>query len=139
VAAAIDLLQANRGRLLLISGVGPDASLADLFHGTGIDPASLRDRITIGRAATDTLGNAAETAAWVRDNDLHSLIVVTAGYHMKRALTEFGRALPGVTLYPAPVVPPALRAGTGLHTLRLLADEYTKWLAAKAGLTRLRG
>jgi uncharacterized SAM-binding protein YcdF (DUF218 family) len=94
--------------------------------------------VTVGRSATDTLGNADETAAWAHANNVHSLIVVTAGYHMKRALTELGRKLPDVALYPAPVVPPALRGGTQLSTLRLLADEYTKWLAAELGLTRLQ-
>jgi uncharacterized SAM-binding protein YcdF (DUF218 family) len=69
---------------------------------------------------------------------VHSLIVVTAGYHMKRAMTELARALPDVTLYPEAVVPPALRGGTQLSTLRLLAHEYTKWLAAELGLSRLQ-
>jgi uncharacterized SAM-binding protein YcdF (DUF218 family) len=139
VATAIALLHAGRGRLLLISGVGPGADLGKLFHGTGIDPAGLRDRITLGRDATDTEENAVETADWVRGNNLHSLIVVTAGYHMQRALTEMTRALPAVTLYPAPVLPPALRRVRRFGTIRLLAGEYTKWLAAEVGLTRFHG
>jgi uncharacterized SAM-binding protein YcdF (DUF218 family) len=137
VATAISLLRQNRARVLLISGVGPNTAEQTLFRGTGIDPATLGSRITLGRSATDTLGNADEAAAWARANNVHSLIVVTAGYHMKRALTELARTLPDVVLYPAPVVPPALRGGTQLSTLRLLADEYTKWLAAELGLTRL--
>jgi hypothetical protein len=36
-------------------------------------------------------------------------------------------------------MPPALREVRRLGTLRLLADEYTKWLAAQVGLTRLHG
>jgi uncharacterized SAM-binding protein YcdF (DUF218 family) len=143
VATAISLLRQNRARVLLISGVGPNTAEQALFRGTGIDPAALGDRITLGRWATDTLGNAEETAAWAQANDVHSLIVVTAGYHMQRALTELARTLPDVTFYPAPVVPPALRGGTQLSTLRLptlrlLAGEYTKWLAAELGLTRLQ-
>jgi uncharacterized SAM-binding protein YcdF (DUF218 family) len=139
IATAILLLRDKRARLLLISGVGPGAALPPLFRGTGVDPAALQDRVTLGRDATDTLGNAAETAAWVRQNDLHSLIVVTAGYHMKRALTELGRALPDVALYAVPVVPPAMRGAKGFAALRLLAGEYTKWLASAVGLTRLLG
>ena len=138
VATAIALLRENRARVLLISGVGPNTAEQTLFRGSGIDPAAMHGRITLGRSATDTLGNADEAAAWARANDVHSLIVVTAGYHMKRALTELGRTLPDVTLYPAPVVPPALRGSAQFSTLRLLADEYTKWLAAKLGLTRLQ-
>jgi uncharacterized SAM-binding protein YcdF (DUF218 family) len=100
-----------------------------------VDPA-LRSRVTLGRSATTTRGNAAETAEWAHANALASLIVVTAGYHMPRALAELSRAMPGLTLYPAPVLPPAMRQ-PGLTELRLLAGEYSKWLAAEAGLSAL--
>ena len=68
---------------------------------------------------------------------MRRLIVVTAGYHMPRALLEIGRALPGVALYPAPVQPPAMRGPLDLGTARLLANEYDKLLAVRLGLTRL--
>jgi uncharacterized SAM-binding protein YcdF (DUF218 family) len=136
VSTALTLLRAGRADRLLISGVHDNIELPDLVRGTGLDPVPLQDRVTVGHEAADTLGNAAETAAWVKAEGVRSLIVVTAGYHMRRALTELGRDLPGVVLYPAPVVPAALRHGS-LARLRLLAEEYTKWLAATAGLTRL--
>jgi uncharacterized SAM-binding protein YcdF (DUF218 family) len=138
IATALQLLQQNRAQMLLISGVGPATGFDRLFHGTGINPATLTGRITIGREATDTLGNADEAADWARAHGLHSLIVVTASYHMRRALTEIGRTLPEAQLFPAPVLPPALRSTAGLSTLRLLAAEYTKFLAAELGLTRLQ-
>ena len=122
--------------MLLISGVGHGADLSDLLHGTGIDPAPLAPYVTLGHAATTTAGNADETADWVQAQGLHSLLVVTASYHMRRALTELQRSLPDVQLIPSPVRPPALRHG-GLATMRLLAGEYTKWLAAELWLGRL--
>jgi hypothetical protein len=104
----------------------------------GVDPGPLSSRITLGREATSTIGNADETASWVAREKLHSLLVVTASYHMMRAMTELQRSLPGVQLIPAPVLPPALRSGGGsFATVRLLAHEYTKWLASELGLTRL--
>ncbi len=138
IATAIEMLQQDRARLLLISGVGPATEFAALFRGTGIAPGTLAGRITVGRTATDTLGNADEAADWARAHGLHSLIVVTASYHMRRALTEIGRTLPDAQLFPAPVLPPALRGAAGLSTLRLLAGEYTKYLAAECGLTLLQ-
>jgi hypothetical protein len=42
--------------------------------------------------------------------------------------------LPGVTLIPDPVRPPAMRKFVSLATLRLLAGEYTKYLVVRAGL-----
>ena len=131
------LLQQGRGDVLLISGVGHDAQLASLLRGTGLDWAKLASRITLGRAATSTAGNADETASWVASQGLHSLFVVTASYHMPRALTELKRSLPETALFAVPVVPPALRAGSP-STWRLLAREYTKWLASELGLGRLR-
>ncbi len=135
VETALTLLADGHARVALVSGVGATTDFATLARRAGIDPA-LRVRVTLGRAATSTYGNAAETAEWVHANDLHSLIVVTAGYHMRRALAELGRALPGVALHPAPVVPAALRRDKWA-SLRLLAGEYNKWLAVEAGLSAI--
>ncbi len=140
VEAALRLLADGRARIALLSGVGGGAELAQLAHRAGLDPVPLGSRVTLGRNATSTRGNAAETASWVRDNDVRSLIVVTAGYHMPRALTELAHAMPDVALYPVPVMPPAMQAPGGVRdaaTLRLLAEEYTKWLASTLGLSAL--
>ena len=134
IELALRLLAEGRARLLLVSGVSPSAELGELARRAGVDAGPLAARVTLGRQARSTLGNAAETAAWARANGVRSLIVVTAGYHMPRALAEIGWALPEVTLYPAAVLPPALRA-RGPATLRLLASEYTKWLLVRSGLS----
>lgn len=136
VETALRLLEEGRARLLLVSGVGGAAEFSALAHRAGVAP-SLAPRVTLGRAAASTRGNAAETAEWARANGVRSLIVVTAGYHMPRALAELGNALPEVTLYPVAVLPPALRGERDAATLRLLAGEYTKWLATEAGLSAL--
>jgi len=136
VETALHLLAGGRARLLLVSGVGGAAEFDELARRAGV-PASLADRVTLGRGAASTRGNAEETADWVQDRKIRSLIVVTAGYHMPRALAELGRTLPGVTLYPVSVLPPALRGERDAATLRLLAGEYTKWLAAEVGLTAI--
>jgi uncharacterized SAM-binding protein YcdF (DUF218 family) len=135
IDTALSLLAEGRAPLLLISGVGRGADLAELEHHIRLS-ADQAARVTLGRAATSTLGNAEETGAWARAHGVHSLIVVTAGYHMPRALLEIGRALPGIALYPVPVQPPALRKGTEMATVRMLANEYDKYLAVRFGLTR---
>ncbi len=54
---------------------------------------------------------------------------------MPRAITELRRALPGAKLYPLPVLlPDSTRRGV---PLRLMAEEYTKLLAAGVGLTAI--
>lgn len=136
VEVALRLLAQGQARLLLISGVGGAAGLRDFGQLAGIDAPQLADRVTLGRSAASTRGNAAETAGWARQHDVRSLIVVTAGYHMPRALAELGRALPEVTLHPMSVLPQEGQ-DSGPSALRLLAGEYTKYLAAELGLTAL--
>ena len=140
VETALRLLAKGDADRLLVSGIGGGADLKDLAHSAGVHPVPFGGQVTLGRGAVTTHGNAAETARWARQAGLHSLIVVTAAYHMPRALTEIGRALPGVRLYPAPVLPPGIVGADGWPTaagLRLLVEEWNKLLAAKLGLTAL--
>ncbi len=136
VELALRLLADGRADHLLISGVGGAADFPALAKLAGVDPG-LGAHVTLGRAAASTHGNAAETADWASERNIRSLIVVTAGYHMPRAMAELGRALPDVALYPVPVPRPPLRDGAEPGMLRLLAGEYTKWLAAEVGLSAL--
>jgi uncharacterized SAM-binding protein YcdF (DUF218 family) len=138
VDTALMLLAAGRAPLLLISGVGGGTDLPELSRHAPLAPGQAA-RVTLGRTATTTVGNAMETAVWARARGVRSLIVVTAGYHMPRAMVEIGRALPGVALYAMPVRPPALRGGMEISTLRILANEYNKYLAVRLGLTRKSG
>jgi uncharacterized SAM-binding protein YcdF (DUF218 family) len=134
VETALRLLAEQRGDRLLLSGIGGGAELAELAPRAGINPAPLAARITLGRGATTTRGNAQETAAWAKANAIHSLLVVTASYHMPRALAELGRVLPDVSIFPFPVL---LDEGPG-HAIvpwRLMVEEYGKYLASRIGLT----
>lgn len=133
VETALQLLAEHRADRLLLSGIGGGAELAQLAHRAGLAPAPLADRVTLGRQAATTRGNALETSAWAEANRIRTLIVVTAYYHMPRALTELRRALPNVSLYPLPVLAED-RPGQGVP-LRLMAEEYTKLLAVEVGLT----
>lgn len=137
VETALRLLQAHKARWLLLSGIGGGAELPGLAHRADVNPRPLAEQVKLGRRALSTRGNALETAAWVRGHDIHSLIVVTAFYHMPRALTELHRVLPGVTLYPDPVLTPAGGGIGRVVTLRLMVVEYTKYLLAQTGITTL--
>ena len=133
IETSLKLLLQNRGDKLLISGVSYQTADKDLLPPL---PDTIKTRITLGYQARSTIGNATETATWVADNHIHSLIIVTAGYHMRRAMLELERTLPGVTLYAYPVTPPALTRPLTLTTLRLLLTEYFKWIGALAGITQ---
>jgi uncharacterized SAM-binding protein YcdF (DUF218 family) len=132
VERALHLLANGRADKLLISGIGGGTELATLGHLAGIGTMRLQDRITLGRYAASTRGNGVETAAWAEQNSVHTLIVVTAAFHMPRALAELRQALPEVHLFPAPVYPGTAEQGPGL---RLEAEEYTKYLLTASGLS----
>lgn len=135
IETALRLLDADVAPVLLISGVGR-VDLAELAARARLDSGRLAARVTLGHAATSTLGNAEEVIPWAILHNVRTLAVVTAGYHMPRALLELGRTLPGVTLLPVPVIPPALRQPRTIATLALLANEYDKLLAALVGWPR---
>ncbi len=136
VETALRLLAGGHADRLLLSGIGGGAELSELAHRAGVDPLPLAAQVTIDRSATTTRDNAAQTAVWARANDIHSLLVVTAGYHMPRAITELARALPEVALYPLPVTLPD-RPERPAAPLRLMAEEYVKFLASATGLTAM--
>ena len=86
-----------------------------------------------GYAADNTLGNAAETAAWMEAEGLHCLRLVTADYHMPRSLLEFRSAMPEIEIVANPSFPTACRAkpgGAGPEPATLLISEYDKYLVA---------
>jgi uncharacterized SAM-binding protein YcdF (DUF218 family) len=141
VELALRLLATGEADKLLVTGIGGNTDLAALGRLAGMDLSPLAARITLGRYAASTQGNAVETAAWAAQNGLRSIVVVTANYHMPRALTELRQALPAVELYPLPVQS-YLRGEAAEGTvaergpsLRLQAEEYTKFLLAIAGLS----
>jgi len=56
--------------------------------------------IDLGFTAADTVGNARETAEWARSLGYRSLILVTADYHMPRAMLELKAAMPEARIVP---------------------------------------
>jgi uncharacterized SAM-binding protein YcdF (DUF218 family) len=133
----LHLLAEGQADRLLLSGIGGGTDLATLGRLAGVDTTRFADRITLGRYAASTRGNGVETAAWAEQNQIGSLIVVTAAYHMPRALAELRQALPAVHLFPLAVFPSPGRRGIAERGpgLRLEAEEYTKYLLTVSGLS----
>ncbi len=134
VSDALELLAAGRGKRLLITGVNPGTTTADITREVPHYRRFLACCVDLDYSALNTLGNAIETRRWALDRGFQSLIIVTSSYHMPRALAEIAHQLPSVTLLPYPVVSDRLRVepwwsnGT---TTRLVLSEYFKYLFAK--------
>lgn len=136
VAGGLALLEAGKAPVLFVSGVHRGVDLADLVRlnqPSTSPPACAGHCITLGHAADDTIGNASETAAWMQAGHFTSLRLVTAAYHMPRALLEFHRAMPECKIVPHPVFPVAFKRDQWWRwpgTIHLLAIEYSKYLGA---------
>lgn len=129
-----DLLEQERGEKLFISGVYQ-----------GVDVRALMDQwkkganndldccVVLGFDADNTIGNAQETANWMEKEGYTSLYLVTAHYHMKRALLEFDRLGLGWEVRPWPVMPDAMDMNNWWRDSRyrsLIIREYNKYLIA---------
>lgn len=140
------LLGGGKGHRLLVSGVNRAATRTDLWSVTGAPKPLFDCCVDLGFTAADTLGNARESAAWARSMRFRSLILVTADYHMPRALLELRSALPGAIITPYPVATPMLDARRWWTTspgAKRMMLEYCKYLAilgreAVLGLTEKR-
>lgn len=132
IVEGLRLLAAGKADKLLISGVHPGVKQAELLALLPELPAELSDRVVLGYAAGNTIGNADEAAQWMHEEGYHSLRLVTASYHMPRSLLEFRRAMPGVTIVPHPVVSTHIRQDAWWEnpgSASLLVGEYLKYLA----------
>jgi uncharacterized SAM-binding protein YcdF (DUF218 family) len=132
VERGLSLLAEGKAQKLFISGVYHSTDVAALLRLSRQSPENV-DRIVLGREADNTEGNATETARWMRQEGFHSLRLVTASYHMPRALLEFTRAMPEMRIIANPVFPESVKqdrwwAWPG--TAELVVVEYSKYLLA---------
>ena len=134
---AIELLAAERGKRLLITGVHRATSAKEIARLTPLYARFFACCIDLDRSALNTFGNALETRRWARQNNFNSLIVVTSNWHMPRAMVELEHQLPDVRLISFPVMSEKVKSEpwwSSLDTARFLFAEYLKYLFA---LTRM--
>ena len=135
---AIELLAAERGKRLLITGVQRATSASEIARLTPLYSKYFTCCIDLDRSALNTLGNALETKRWTRDRGFTSLIVVTSNWHMPRAIAEIAHQLPDVALIAYPVISEKVKTEPWWQnpdTARFLVAEYLKYLFA---LLRMR-
>jgi len=135
---AIELLAAERGKRLLISGVYRNTRSTEIARLTPLYSKYFSCCIDLDRSALNTFGNAIQTRHWAREHNFNSLIVVTSNWHMPRAMIELAHQLPDVTLIAYPVISEKVKNDpwwTNSATARLLMGEYFKYLFA---LMRMR-
>jgi uncharacterized SAM-binding protein YcdF (DUF218 family) len=141
IQAAARLLEQGKGGKLLVSGVNQKVSRADILTVSKSSKPLYDCCVQLGFQAADTKGNAREIAAWTQHENFTSLIVVTADYHMPRAMLEIRGSLPAVLLTPYPVKTDEVDADSWWKTslgARRMSLEYCKYLAVLARETILK-
>ena len=130
---ALDLLAAGRGKRLLISGVNPVTRPGEISRLMPEHQRWFTCCVDIDYSA-NTIGNAVETRRWVKARGFQSLIIVTANFHMPRAMFVLGHELPDVALEPYGVVSDKVHIEAwweNPETARLLLLEYLKYIVAR--------
>ncbi len=132
---AVELLQKGAGKRLLISGVHPTTTSAQIRKMTQATPELFSCCVDIGYDALDTIGNAEEASNWIHAKGYKSVLVVTNNYHMPRSLAELAYVDPETQFIPYPVVNTDLKTSnwfTDPNAMRVMLAEYGKVLLAGA-------
>lgn len=122
VDRGIQVLREGWARQLFVSGVGRKVKPHEFAAQYKVRSALMACCVTLGFEATDTRSNAAETAAWLAAQDIHTLRLVTSDWHMRRAVMELRRAAPRDVEIIEDAVPTR-------PTWRVLFKEYHKLIA----------
>lgn len=130
VIDALELMALKRGQRLLISGANRATDAKEISRLHPEFNGVVRCCVDFDRSI-NTLGNAVETRKWAEQRKFSSLIVVTSGYHMPRALAEIAHQLPSVRLIAFPVISEQFRAEPWWSDgVRRAALEYLKFVFA---------
>lgn len=128
IATALTLLAENQADRLLISGVNRNVSPTELLHA---HPGADLNRITLGYTAQNTRENAQETADWIGQQHIGSVLLVTSFYHMPRSIAEILSQTPNTRIIPYPVFPRSFETSIDWIRTRhawLLFVEYNKFI-----------
>lgn len=130
IETGLQLLADGLAERMFISGVGEQVTAGNLLTRGHAFPPELAQKISVGKAANDTPGNAIETAEWARAAGVRSIRLVTAAYHMRRSLLEFHAAMAEAAIIPHAVFPVSVKSDWWRWpgTARLVASEYTKFM-----------
>ena len=127
---AFELLKNGSGKKLLISGVNPETPKKDIISAYGFAPDLAACCVDLDQIAANTIGNATQSAKWLRANKFKSVILVTSNYHMPRAEKELHRLAGSVKIIPYPLVNSDLQNWKWLEqpdAFRLILTEYLKF------------
>ena len=123
----IDVLKAHRAKRLLVAGVDPSVTKADLVRRIPAGRKWISCCVDLGSESVDTRSNAEEAGRWLARRNYHSLRLITSDWHMRRARYEFQKILGN----KYEIVTDAVRTEPGIVTL---FSEYNKYLLRRVAV-----
>jgi uncharacterized SAM-binding protein YcdF (DUF218 family) len=123
----LDLLEQQKAKRMLISGVDRTVRPVELAVQTGRDRRLFECCIDLGRESVDTRSNAEETARWLEKNHFRTVRLVTTDWHMPRASVELSRRVAKGTDILDDAIPSD-------PNFRQLYTEYNKYLLRHAAV-----
>ncbi len=126
-AEGLSLLRKGKGELLILSGVHADADLDSIY----LNQVNLVERpsIVLEKFSKSTYENALEVRRIMEERGLKSMVLITSGYHIKRAHYTFSKVMPGIRIEPYSVSTSNFEIDSwyGGKGLGLLAAEFLKY------------
>lgn len=127
VNTGLDLIADGKADYLFISGVNSKVTPYDLIALWNGDHKKVLPKITLGYTADSTATNATESREWIEKNNIHSVRLVTANYHMARSMLLMQKQAPDLEIVKHPVVPADFEPWTE-QFWPLTFQEYNKFL-----------
>ncbi|EJF76393.1 hypothetical protein ME7_00937 [Bartonella birtlesii LL-WM9] len=127
IETGLNLLRKKLGSRLLISGVNTTTNLKSFMHSTYITPQLFTCCVDIGYKATNTKGNAQESAIWIKKHHYKTVYIVTHDYHMWRSIRELKHLMPNINFIAYPVKKNGDESMIQqINQTRILAFQYIK-------------
>lgn len=128
VEEGIRLFRDRRAEFLVFVGVDPTVRKSDLYRPRPGDPPA--DKVILEKSSRNTLENSIFGRDVIVRSGVHSVLLITSRYHLKRASILFRNSLPReITIIPYPVDSVNLKESWWNHggSFQLLFREFYKY------------
>ena len=128
VEEGVRLFRESRAQFLFFVGVDPSVRKSDLYRPNPGDPSA--DNVILEKSSRNTLENSIFGRDVLMRSGVHSVLLITSRYHLKRASILFRNSLPtDITIIPYPVDTVNLKESWWSHggSFQLLFREFYKY------------
>lgn len=128
VEEGVRLFRESRAKFLFFVGVDPSVRKKDLYRPKPGDPSAVN--VILEKSSRNTLENSIFGRDLIVRSGVHSILLITSRYHLKRASILFRNSLPmDITIIPYPVDSTNLKESWWNHggSFQLLFSEFYKY------------